>query len=69
MPMRAYIQHAGGDTSVKHFKNSITFRQDPVEGITIRFWAKKPGLEMEMEARVFNVDFARAAKIAVHGRI
>ena len=41
---------------VRHFKNSITFRQDPKEGITIRFWAKKPGLAMKMEERVFNVD-------------
>ncbi len=41
---------------LKHSKNSITFRQDPSEGITIRFWAKKPGLTTEMEERVFNVD-------------
>ena len=46
----------GGDAEVKHFKNSIMFRQDPSEGITIKFWAKKPGLGMEMEERVFNVD-------------
>jgi len=38
-----------------HFKNSITFRQDPHEGITIRF-GKKPGLAMEMEERVFTID-------------
>ena len=42
--------------SVRHFKNSITFRQDPHESITVHFWAKKPGLEMKMEERVFNVD-------------
>ncbi len=47
---------ANGDTDIKHFKNSIVFRQDPTESITIKFWAKKPGLSMEMEERVFNVD-------------
>jgi glucose-6-phosphate 1-dehydrogenase len=41
---------------VEHFKNSITFRQDPHESITIRFWAKKPGLVMKLEERVFNVN-------------
>jgi glucose-6-phosphate 1-dehydrogenase len=40
----------------EHLKNSITFRQDPSESITIRLWAKKPGLSMEMEERVFNLD-------------
>jgi glucose-6-phosphate 1-dehydrogenase len=43
-------------SKVEHFRNSIVFRQDPREGITIRFWAKKPGLQMKMEERVFNVD-------------
>jgi len=40
----------------EHFKNSITFRQDPHESITIRFWAKKPGITMQMEERVFNLN-------------
>jgi 6-phosphogluconate dehydrogenase len=45
-----------------HFKNSITFRQDPHEGITIRFWAKKPGLAMEMEERVFTIDLRQGER-------
>jgi glucose-6-phosphate 1-dehydrogenase len=45
-----------------HFKNSITFRQDPQEGITIRFWAKKPGLAMEMEERVFTIDLRQGER-------
>ncbi|HUC31665.1 MAG TPA: glucose-6-phosphate dehydrogenase [Candidatus Paceibacterota bacterium] len=47
---------------VRHFKNSITFRQDPSEGITIRFWAKKPGLAMELEERVFDVDLRQGER-------
>ena len=45
-----------------HFKNSVTFHQDPYEGITIRFWAKKPGLMMELEERVFNVDLRQGER-------
>jgi len=45
-----------------HFRNSVTFRQDPHEGITIRFWAKKPGLAMEMEERVFTIDLRQGER-------
>jgi glucose-6-phosphate 1-dehydrogenase len=55
-PCLCALYTAEGGEAVEHFKNSITFRQDPREGITIRFWAKKPGIEMKMEERVFNVD-------------
>ncbi len=40
----------------RNSRNSIVFRQDPREGIAVRFWAKKPGLTMEMEERVLNID-------------
>jgi glucose-6-phosphate 1-dehydrogenase len=50
------------DGTQHHFKNSITFRQDPHEGITIRFWAKKPGIKMELEERVFNVDLRQGSR-------
>ena len=40
----------------RNSRNSIVFRQDPREGITVRFWAKKPGLTTEMEERVLNID-------------
>jgi glucose-6-phosphate 1-dehydrogenase len=53
--------HEGG-SQLKHFKNSITFRQDPHESIVIRFWAKKPGLKMELEERVFNVDIRQGER-------
>ena len=39
-----------------HYKNSLIFRQDPKEGITLKFWAKKPGLGMELEERTFELD-------------
>jgi glucose-6-phosphate 1-dehydrogenase len=45
-----------------HFRNSITFRQDPREQIVIRFWAKKPGLAMEMEERVFTIDLRQGER-------
>jgi glucose-6-phosphate 1-dehydrogenase len=49
------VSAADEDSPVDHFRNSIIFRQDPTESITIRFWAKKSGLGMEMEERVFEL--------------
>jgi glucose-6-phosphate 1-dehydrogenase len=46
----------------QHYRNSIVFHQDPVEGITIHFWAKKPGFAMEVEERVFEFDLRRAER-------
>jgi glucose-6-phosphate 1-dehydrogenase len=46
----------------RHYQNSIVFHQDPVEGITIHFWAKKPGFAMEMEERVFELDLRRSER-------
>jgi glucose-6-phosphate 1-dehydrogenase len=57
-----YGAAAPGTDVPMHFKNSITFRQDPHEGITIRFWAKKPGLAMEMEERVFTIDLRQGER-------
>jgi glucose-6-phosphate 1-dehydrogenase len=45
-----------------HFKNSITFRQDPHESITMRFWVKKPGLAMELEERVTTIDLRQGER-------
>jgi glucose-6-phosphate 1-dehydrogenase len=52
--------------SVRHYRNSLSFRQDPKEGITLTFWAKKPGLSdtafgavgfgTEIEERTFEFD-------------
>ena len=36
------------------FRNVITFSLEPTEGITIRFFAKKIGLESELEERSFD---------------
>ena len=40
----------------KHYRDTVIFRQDPKEGITIHFWSKKPGFAMEMEERTFEFD-------------
>lgn len=45
-----------------HYRDRIIFRQDPVEGITIHFWAKKPGFKMEAEERVFEFDLHRTPR-------
>ncbi len=57
-----YGAAAPGADVPMHFRNSITFRQDPHEGISIRFWAKKPGLAMEMEERVFTIDLRQGER-------
>lgn len=41
----------------KHFKNRILFTLEPKEGITIEFWAKKPGLDFEFEAQKLSFLF------------
>ncbi len=37
-----------------HCRDRIVFHQDPFEGITIHFWAKKPGFGMVAEERKFE---------------
>ncbi|MDO8505015.1 MAG: glucose-6-phosphate dehydrogenase [bacterium] len=41
----------------KHLQNRLVFHLGPREGITIQFWAKKPGLKMELEERAFEFLF------------
>jgi 6-phosphogluconate dehydrogenase len=36
------------------FENVVTFRLEPEETIRIRFWAKKPGFDAELEPREFT---------------
>ena len=43
-----------GDAPPRHYKNSVTFSQDPKENITMKFWAKKQGLGMELEKQTFD---------------
>lgn len=38
----------------EHFKNRVIFSMEPVEGIKIEFWSKKPGLEFDVEKRSFD---------------
>ncbi len=45
----------------EHYQDRIVFHQDPFEGITIHFWAKKPGFAMEAEERVFEFNLHRGA--------
>jgi glucose-6-phosphate 1-dehydrogenase len=45
----------------EHYRDRIVFHQDPIEGITIHFWAKKPGFAMEAEERVFEFNLHRGA--------
>lgn len=48
--------------SGEHLTNRVRFALEPVEGITIDFWAKKPGLTFDIEPRAF--DFALYPKSA-----
>ena len=41
----------------EHLKNRLIFHIGPREGISIQFWAKKPGLKMELEERTFEFLF------------
>lgn len=49
------------------FQNVITFKIQPEEGISIRFWAKKPGLVSTLEPRelAFSYNEEKAAKKTV----
>lgn len=42
-----------------HFKNRIIFSVEPQEKISIEFWSKKPGLDMEMEERTLDFLYRR----------
>ncbi|MBI2552545.1 glucose-6-phosphate dehydrogenase [Candidatus Uhrbacteria bacterium] len=39
------------------FRNEVVFEIEPEESIRIRFWAKKPGLTMELEEREFYLPY------------
>ncbi|MDO8557321.1 MAG: glucose-6-phosphate dehydrogenase [Candidatus Jorgensenbacteria bacterium] len=40
-----------------HVRNRIIIRTEPNEGITVSFYAKKPGYALELEERSFRFDF------------
>ncbi|MCL4403747.1 glucose-6-phosphate dehydrogenase [Patescibacteria group bacterium] len=43
-------------------RNSLVFHVEPKEGITIKFWAKKPGRGMELQERKLGFKFRPASK-------
>jgi glucose-6-phosphate 1-dehydrogenase len=45
----------------EHNKNQIIFGLDPVEGITIKFWSKVPGLDFRIEERTIDFMLRREA--------
>jgi glucose-6-phosphate 1-dehydrogenase len=46
-----------------HYRDRIVFHQDPFEGITIKFWAKKPGFAMTAEERTFEFMHQHDARV------
>lgn len=44
----------------KHFTNILRYEVQPHEGITMSFWAKKPGNEMVIEEKSFSFDYENA---------
>lgn len=42
-----------------HYKNKIIFSLDPKDEIEIQFWAKKPGLEFELERQTFKFSYRK----------
>jgi len=49
-----------GQHEQHHHQNVVTFRIQPSEGITIRFFAKQTGLETGIEPREFSFNYHRA---------
>jgi glucose-6-phosphate 1-dehydrogenase len=39
---------------VEHVENTVTFKMEPADSITIGFWTKKPGFDDVLEPRDFN---------------
>ncbi len=44
----------------QHFTNILRYEVQPHEGITMSFWAKKPGNEMVVEEKSFSFDYEKA---------
>lgn len=42
--------------------NILTFRVQPDEGISVRFWAKKPGFDFDLKARQFSFSYRDSAE-------
>ncbi len=46
----------------EHHKNKVVFSLEPMEGIAVHFWAKKPGLDLAMEERTLAFLLRRRRK-------
>ena len=44
----------------QHFTNILRYEVQPHEGITMSFWAKKPGSEMSIEEKDFSFDYEKS---------
>lgn len=44
----------------QHFTNILRYEVQPHEGITMSFWAKKPGSDMVVEEKAFAFDYGKA---------
>ncbi len=44
----------------QHFTNVLRYEVQPHEGITMSFWAKKPGSDMVIEEKAFSFDYGKA---------
>jgi glucose-6-phosphate 1-dehydrogenase len=48
--------------SEQHHQNILTFRIQPDESISINFWAKRPGLTMDLDAKEFSFSYEEAER-------
>ena len=47
-----------------HYRNKLVIHLEPKEGITLRFWSKKPGYKMELEERKFSFQFRKKENLS-----
>lgn len=50
----------------QRLRNSLTFHIGPAEGISVRFWAKKPGYTMHVQPRDLSFDYQKDRKSHPH---
>jgi len=55
------------DNNEHNHQNVIIFMIQPSQGITVRFWSKKPGLQMEIEPRNLTFHYKRDGSLHLSG--
>ncbi len=55
------------DNNEHNHQNVIIFMIQPNQGITVRFWSKKPGLQMEIEPRNLTFHYKRDGSLHLSG--